>query len=215
MTMFLYKPHVVGPEGAVTSPDVIVDHALIDGARLPLAQLTMAAWLQSAEEETARAAYAVMALGGGALLAPAVVLSGDTVSIARAAWRLNNLDGRIGQVTLNGQPLPKIGLPAGMITAAGGKGDVLPRGFLLIQTSDHSSWNATLIDAAVDRKLDHKLDISDNRSFCSAYERDDDFFSILLVRDGLHLMPDRPLSARFLSNGHMSPVPPSPSTEIL
>ena len=157
MTMFLYKPHVVGPEGAVTSPDVIVDHALIDGARLPLAQLTMAAWLQSAEEETARAAYAVMALGGGALLAPAVVLSDVTVSIARVAWRLNNLHGRIGQVTLNGEPLNDIGLPADMITAGGGEGDALPRGFLLIRTSDHSSWNATLIDAAGDSRLDHKV----------------------------------------------------------
>lgn len=157
MTMFLYKPHVVGPEGAVTSPDVIVDHAFIDDARLPLAQLTMAAWLQTANEETARAAYAVMALGGGALLVPAVVLGDHTVSIARMVWRLNNLDGRIGQVTLNGKPINDVGLPVDMITAIGGESDVVPRGFLLIRTSDHLSWNATLIDAAGDRKLHHKV----------------------------------------------------------
>lgn len=157
MTMFLYKPHVLGPEGAMTSPDLIVDHAFVDGARLPLAQLTMAAWLQTAKEETARASYAVMALGGGALLAPAVVLGDDTVSVARMAWRLNNLDNRIGQVTLNGRPLADIGLPVDMIAAAGGEGDALPRGFLLIRTSDHSRWHATLIDSASDRMLSHKV----------------------------------------------------------
>ena len=150
--LFLYKPHIAGPKGDVTSPDVIVDCLFVDGARRPLAMLTSEAWLQ-VSGETAQAAYAVTALGGGALLSPASVLSSGLVVVSRGAWRLNNLDRHVGQVTLNGTPLAKVGLPEAAIEAAGGSGDVLSRGFMLVQTTPGATRQVVLDDPVLGRRL--------------------------------------------------------------
>ncbi len=55
--------------------------------------------------DTAVAAYAVTALGGGTLLSPTIYLSSGRLVVARKAWRLKNLDGHIGDVMLNGEAL--------------------------------------------------------------------------------------------------------------
>ena len=144
MSFFLLKPHVVGPEGNVTSPDVIVDHLFIDGEPAPVDRISHEAWQQVRPAETARAAYGIMALGGGALILPAVVLGSGTVVAARAAWRLSNLDGHVNSVQLNGTPLGEIGSPERLISAAGGAGDTLPRGYLLVQTSAGNCVDADL-----------------------------------------------------------------------
>lgn len=157
MSLFLLKPHVTGPEGKVTSPDVIVDRLFIDGALVPVDRLTHDAWHQAAAGETARAAYGVMALGGGALILPVVVSSTGRVIAARVAWRLNNLDGHIGRVTLNGAPLAEVGLPAADIAAAGGNGDALPRGYMLVRTAAGESRSANLADHVLGRGLTHKV----------------------------------------------------------
>ena len=154
--LYLYKPHVTGPEGDVTTPDIVVDCLLVDGTKRPLAMLTMEAW-QQVSDETAQAGYAVMALGGGALFLPAVVLSSGLVVAGRSAWRLNNMDDHIGQVTLNGTTLSEIGLPATVIGNAGGTGDALPRGFMVVQTAPEATWEANLQDPVKRRNLDHRV----------------------------------------------------------
>lgn len=150
--LYLYKPHITGPKNEITSPDVAIDCLFVDDAKRPLAMLSSEAW-QQVSGETAQAAYAVTALGGGALLSPACTLSSGLVVVARAAWRLHNLDGHVGQVTLNGASLDKIYLPETAIAAAGGSGDVLPRGFMLIQTAQGATWQATLDDPVLRRRL--------------------------------------------------------------
>jgi hypothetical protein len=154
--LFLLKPHVTGPEGDVTSPDIVVDCLIVDGVNRPLAMLSMDAWQQVADE-TAQGAYAVMALGGGALLLPAVVLTSGLVITSRNAWRLNNLDGHVGLVTLNGAPLSEVGLPEAAIAAAGGTGDALPRGLLLVQTAKGPTFDAVLDDPVKGRQIAHRV----------------------------------------------------------
>ncbi len=125
--MFLYKPHVVGGEGQVTSPDVIVDCAFVDGTQVPVGMLTMEAWLDVAEGQGAKAAVAVMALGGGALVLPAVVLDDGRVSLGRMAQRMSASDVDA----------------AAMVEAVGGEGDALPRGYLVVQTGA-AGWASTV-----------------------------------------------------------------------
>ena len=151
MSLFLLKPHVTGPEGQVTSPDVIMDRLFVDGAPRPIGNLTHEAWQQAAAGEVGTAAYGIMALGGGALILPAVVLGSGTVIAARCAWRLNNLDEYVGEVLLNGTALSTVGLPAHEIEAAGGAGDTLPRGYLLIRTAAGASLSAQLSDPQTGR----------------------------------------------------------------
>ena len=158
--MFLLKPHVVGPEGNITSPDVIVDALFVDGTARPLGLLTHEAWQQATPDLTVQPGYGLMALGGGALILPASVLSSGLVIAARAAWRLENLDAHIGSVTLNATPLAEIALPAHVIEAAGGTGDTLPRGYLLIQTHSVSSEDAVLQDPNMDRSLTQKVHLT-------------------------------------------------------
>lgn len=161
MAHFLLKPHVTGPEGDVTSPDVIVDKVFVDGHPTPVGRVTHAAWQEALEGETGTPGYAVMALGGGALLLPAVVLGSGAIVVARKAWRLNNLDAHIGDVTLNGVALAAIGLPSDLIEQAGGSGDTLPRGFLLVRTSGSTAFHAELADPGRKRVLSHKVVVED------------------------------------------------------
>ena len=154
--LFLYKPHIAGPSDDVTSPDIVIDHLYVDGAKRTLAMLTSETW-QQISGESAQAAYAVTALGGGAILSPASVLRSGIVVLSRGAWRLNNLDGHIAQVTLNDVALAEIGLPAALIERVGGSGDVLPRGFVLIQTASGTTLQAVLDDPVKSRRLEHRI----------------------------------------------------------
>lgn len=164
MSLFLLKPHVTGPEGKITSPDVIVDRMFMDGVLSPVAALTHEPWQQTVKGETGKAAYAIMALGGGALILPAVVIGPGTVVVSRGAWRLNNLDSHVGDVTLNGTTLSDIGLPSSEIDAVGGAGDTLPRGYLLVHTANGQTLNAELSDPQTGRVLSHKVVLEDMAS---------------------------------------------------
>jgi len=166
MAFFLFKPHVAGPQGNITTPDIAIDRLFVNGAPKPLNDLTSEISHQVEGEDTAVAAYAVTALGGGALLSPAIVLSSGLLVVARKAWRLNNLDGTIGAVTLNGEALDRVGLPADAIVQAGGDGDALPRGYMVMRTGGPTTDQAELKDAARDRALDLKVileDVGDDR----------------------------------------------------
>ena len=142
--LFLYKPHVTGAEGQVTSPDVIVDRAFVDETQVSLGRLTQESWVQSADGVTGRAGYGVMALGGGALILPVVILSDGTVSLSRKAWRLHAVQERAGPLALNGTSLTQVGPPEQVVEAVGGSGDALPRGYLAVQTAEAETWRATL-----------------------------------------------------------------------
>jgi hypothetical protein len=156
MSFFLLKPHVVGPENNITSPDVIVDRLFIDGTLAPLNRLTHEIWQQVATSETAHAAYGLMALGGGVLILPTIVLGSGTVVAARKAWRLNNLDGHIGKVTLNGTAIAENGLPSTHIESAGISDDTLPRGYLLVHTAG-AAQSVELADPVLGRSLTHRV----------------------------------------------------------
>ena len=160
--MFLLKPHVTGPEGQITSPDVIVDKLFVNGEMRPLALLTHECWQQaSADTKMAQAGYGIMALGGGALILPVLELASGLVIASRQAWRLNNLDGHIAEVTLNATPLADIGLPQQLIEAAGGTGDALPRGYLLVRTMEGAALSAALEDPKLERRLEHSVHLED------------------------------------------------------
>ena len=161
MSLFVLKPHVTGPEGNVTSPDVIVDKLFVDGQAAPLARLTHEAWQEVASGETTQPAYEIMALGGGALILPTIVLSSGIVVVSRQAWRLNNLEAHMGEVTLNGQTLDDIGSPECLIAEAGGTNDALPRGFMLVKTSQMQAQETLLDDPKLNRSLTHSVVLQD------------------------------------------------------
>lgn len=160
MVLFLYKPHVTGPEGNITTPDIVIDRLFVDGKVKSLGGLTTELAHQVDGDQSPFAAYAITALGGGALISPALCI-GDTVTVARSAWRLNNLDEHIGSVTLNGRSLTVVGLPSQVIEVAGGSGDTLPRGYMLVCQSGTSENRAELRDDTKDRSLAHRLFLSD------------------------------------------------------
>lgn len=150
--MFVLKPHVTGAEGQVTSPDVLVDRLLVDGAPRPVGLLTHAQWHQAEAAVTGRAAYGLMALGGGALILPAVVLPEGPVVVARAAWRLAHLGAAAGQVTLNGVALDALLSPERLVAGSGGQDDRLPRGLLALRSGSAASA-AVLDDPVRQRRL--------------------------------------------------------------
>ncbi len=138
----------------------------MNGAPKPLNVLTSEISNQVEGADTAVAAYAVTALGGGTLLSPTIYLSSGRLVVARKAWRLKNLDGHIGDVMLNGEALNRIGLPADAIVQAGGEGDTLPRGCMVIRTGKPTTVQAELTDSKLDRTLDLKVileDVGDDR----------------------------------------------------
>lgn len=161
MSLFLLKPHVIGPEGNITTPDIVVDRLFVDGAVRPVGLVTHDCWQQAPAEDTAQGAYVLMALGGGALILPCVVLGSGAVIVARKAWRLNNLDGHVGKVSLNGTSLAEIGVPEVEIAAAGGTGDTLPRGYLMVRTATGNTTKAVLEDPGLGRKLAHRVVLED------------------------------------------------------
>jgi len=157
MSLFLFQPHITGPEGAVTTPDVIVDHVFLDGAPKPVGLISANPWQQVNPAETAQAGFAITALGGGAILSPVVVLGSGMIIVSRQAWRLNNLHDHIGEVTLNGQPLSDVGLPDVLVCDAGGTDDALPRGYMVIGLVTGNSVTSELADPILARSLSHRV----------------------------------------------------------
>ncbi len=157
MSFFLLKPHITGPEGNITSPDIMVDQLFVDAAQASVDHVTHGIWRQVGSGDAARAAFAIMALGGGAIILPALVLASGPVVVARKAWRLANIEPHIQQVELNGTQLDNLQLPATMIANAGGTGDALGRGLMLVQTHGEDTRNAVLHDPVLGRRLDHRV----------------------------------------------------------
>jgi len=159
MALFLLKSHVTGPSGQVTSPDVIVDRLILNGSTIALHRLTHDAWQQCAEDTTARAAYALMALGGGDLILPVIVVDGGPIVAARCGWRLSALADHFDHVALNGVPLTDICVPSTLVASIAGPSQTLPRGHLLVQTKDGLAFDAVLEDHKIGRVLAHKVTV--------------------------------------------------------
>ena len=156
MPLFLFKPHVEGLDGQVTSPDVIVDRVFLEATEKPVARLTSEIAQQVERTDTARVAYALTAIGGGTLISPAILLSSGAMVIARRAWRLKHVDDHLASVTLNGTPLDAMGPPEQLIQSAGGGSGVLPRGIMVLHP-DGTGEHAELHDAVLERRLAHRV----------------------------------------------------------
>jgi len=160
MSLFLFKPHVVGPKGDITTPDIIVDRLYVDGKLKSLNSLSSETYQLIEPGETCRPAYAITAAGAGALISPATLIGLSRICIARKSWRLQNLNGHTGTVTLNGIKLETLRLPSDLIEATGGSGDTMPRGYLLICSSSEESTEAILNDQKRGRKLVNRMSLS-------------------------------------------------------
>lgn len=157
MSLFLFKPHVEGPEGQVTTPDIVIDRVFVDGGLRSVNTLTSETYFQTEADAVVTPAIAVTALGGGALIGPAAVLGSGFICAGRRAWRLNNLDDHIAKITLNGASLADIGLPSDLIASAGGSGDTLPRGYMLLKTAKNAANEITLSDGLMKRELSLRI----------------------------------------------------------
>ncbi len=160
MDLFLFKPHVEGPSGAMTTPDIVIDRLFLakDAPAKPVAldRLTMSVEFQVEPGCPMRPAYALTALGGGVLIGPALLV-GNRLSIARKAWRLKNLADRIDSVTINGTPLPNLASPDGLIKQLGDSDEVMPRGYMVVCAASAPADRATLEDSINGRLLTHRV----------------------------------------------------------
>ena len=112
MTHFLYKPHVVGPENNITTPDIVIDRVTLRSGDerqcMPVHHLSPAVEVQTVDGELAIVpAYTIVGSGGGALFGMAAVLTANDqpvatgdVLIARSTWRLRNLIDHFGSIQL-------------------------------------------------------------------------------------------------------------------
>ena len=151
--MFLFKPHVEGLEGQITSPDIVIDRVFVDSDEKPVSRLTSEIVQTVETGETARAAFALTAVGGGLLVGPAVILSSGVMSIARRAWRWRHVADRLDGVSLNGVPLDATDSPEEWIESLGGRDGALPRGLMAVRPGAEGS-TATLHDAFAESQPD-------------------------------------------------------------
>ena len=159
MSLFLFKPHVEGSKGQVTTPDVVVDRVFLDDAWKPVNGLTSELVHHVESGETAAPGYALTAIGGGVLISPAILLGPGRMVIARRAWRLRDLDGHVDRVALNGRPLAEIHAPADLLAKAGGREGVLPRGIMAVCAAPEEGPSAELHDPVRERSLPHEISL--------------------------------------------------------
>lgn len=185
MAHFLYKPHVTGPENNITTPDLLIDRAVVhvDGDRhyLPVHRLCADAEMQVIDGAmTATPAYALIGAGGGALISMAAILKSKghpllaaDVVVARAAWRLRNLADHVGNLQLlidSGAEAESVSLstaeqPGDFLRKSDDGEPVCPRGVIGIFAATRAAVTATspaqlrirLSDDALERNLSHSL----------------------------------------------------------
>ena len=134
MALFLFRPHIENDKGEVTTPDVVIDRVYLDNGWKPVGLLSSELCHQAGSGQEARSAYAVTALGGGAIICPMVVLETGVMVAGRLAWRLSSLAAGTGGLTLNGASVDSLASPASLIESAGGADGVLPRGVMAVCT---------------------------------------------------------------------------------
>ena len=152
MALFLFRPHIENDRGQVTTPDVVVDRVYLDGGWKPVNLLSSDLFHQAASAPETRSAYAVTALGGGAIISPMVVLGTGVMAAGRTAWRLSSLIERASDLILNGIGVDSLVPPASLVERAGGTNGVLPRGVMAVCTGPHGE-TATLRFSDTDGRL--------------------------------------------------------------
>ena len=115
MSHFLFKPHIEGPKGLITTPDVIIDRLFVsvDSDLTPTSTslLTSVYSQQSSKSERVAPLYALTSLGAGIIISPGATLSNGPINIARKGWRLNNLAGHTEGIMLNDTALTDLSTP--------------------------------------------------------------------------------------------------------
>lgn len=137
MALFLFRPHIENDKGQITTPDVVVDRVYLDGGWKPVGLLSSELSHQAGSAAEARSAYAVTALGGGAIISPMVMLGTGIMVAARTAWRLSSIIDRSGELALNGTGVDSLIPPARLIERAGGANGTLPRGVMAVCIGPH------------------------------------------------------------------------------
>ena len=101
--MFLFKPHVTGPENNVTTPDVLIDRIAVTDDdklnRVPCQRVTSEQQIEITAGAYLQAAFTLVAAGGGVLFCPTLLVTGTSdqttisdIVLPRYAWRLKNFN---------------------------------------------------------------------------------------------------------------------------
>ena len=158
MPLFLFRPHVEGPKGEVTTPDVVIDRIYLDRSWKPVSCLTSECAHQLEASDRARTAYALTALGGGTIISPAFLVGPGRIVLPRMAWRLDNFQAHVEKVTLCGTPLSELIAPAKLISQAGGSGLVLHRGTAAVCPASEGTV-AEILDPELGRRLSARITV--------------------------------------------------------
>lgn len=169
MSHFLFKPHIEGPKGLITTPDVIIDRLFVsvDSDLTPTSTslLTSAYSQQSSKSERVAPLYALTSLGAGIIISPGATLSNGPINIARKGWRLNNLAGHTEGIMLNDTALTDLSTPEILINQIGGCGDRMPRGLMVVCLGSWRQANkefvVKLVDPTLSRALKHQIIFED------------------------------------------------------
>ena len=188
MTHSLYKPHVVGPENDITTPDIVVDRLYLqhgnDGGFVPVHRMLSAVDVQTpAETVTLAPAYALIAAGAGVLIGPGAMsrpadYPADAADLlfARQAWRFANLAPHAADLRLSidagaqsqDTRLADLASPQELMQTIGGFADQLPRGIVVVCAASGAEVSVDapcrvsigLDDAKLGRKLVHGVDLT-------------------------------------------------------
>ncbi|MEM6683857.1 MAG: hypothetical protein AAF607_16600 [Pseudomonadota bacterium] len=94
MSFFLYKPHVHGPEG-ITTPDILIDHVFVSAEEgdeyISAHTLTSESYLTLPHSTFVFPAYATIAAGAGAIIAPMLCIENGRYVLSRQAHRVAHL----------------------------------------------------------------------------------------------------------------------------
>jgi len=169
MSYFLFKPHIEGPKGLITTPDVIIDRLFVcvDSELTPISTslLTSAYSQQSSKSQRVAPLYALTSLGAGIIISPGAKLANGPINIARKGWRLNNLAGHTERIMLNETALTDLSTPEILINQISGCDDRMPRGLMVVCLGSWKQAKKTfaveLVDSTLGRTLKHQLIFED------------------------------------------------------
>lgn len=101
---FIYQPHVRQSDGAIVTPDIVIEHVYastpdgLDAA--PVARLTSVSVLQqTAEADIGAPAMVLVAASFGMLVSVGTILD-DVLPVARQAWRYDDIRDSFGDIVL-------------------------------------------------------------------------------------------------------------------
>ena len=169
VSFFLFKPHIEGPKGAITTPDILVDRlfSVEDGNQIPapVSDLTSELVQQVRPGWTVAPFFMLTALGGGTIISPGALLENGRLVAARKAWRFDNVASHADRLALNAAPLASIADPHTLLAQGGGEGTRLRRGIAIVAAGEPvtaaDSFTVTLTDPVLSRELAHTVSLVD------------------------------------------------------